>query len=61
MVQVVIPIIFNGFVNALNYPNTTVIGIGITMEGIWQNYIVFDATYKMGFEIKPLNLTIFGK
>ena len=30
------------------------------MEGIWQNYIVFDATYKMGYKINPINLTILS-
>ena len=30
--------------------NTTVVGVGITMEGIWTNYIMFDLTLKMALE-----------
>lgn len=38
-----------GVPEAKKYPNSTVIGVGITMEGIWQNYIVYDETMKMAF------------
>eukprot|EP01084_Bolivina_argentea_P185791 320337_1 len=56
-----IPAITNGVVDALNFPNTTIMGVGTTMEGIWQNYIVYDATYKMGYKTKPINVTAFGE
>ena len=38
-----------GVPQAKKYPNSTVIGVGITMEGIWQNYIIYDETMKMAF------------
>merc|ERR1712228_1095863 len=38
-----------GLPKAKKYPNSSVIGVGITMEGIWQNYIVYDETLKMAF------------
>jgi len=50
----------NGFINALNYDNTTIVGVGITPEGIWQNYIVYDFTYKLGYTTKKLNISQFG-
>eukprot|EP01084_Bolivina_argentea_P238711 401060_1 len=53
--------ITNGFIDGLNFRNTTIMGIGTTMEGIWQNYIVYDTTYKMGYETKPINLTVFAQ
>ena len=55
-----LPAINNGFISALNYPLTTIIGIGISMEGIWQNYINYDFTLKMGFKNKTVNITKFG-
>eukprot|EP00494_Astrolonche_serrata_P000085 UN00085 len=36
--------------------NSTMIGVGITMEGIWQNYVVYDLTLQMAWETEPLNI-----
>eukprot|EP01084_Bolivina_argentea_P099415 178715_1 len=47
-------VISNGIPSALLFPNTTVSGVGITMEGIWQNYVMYDLTLKMGWS----NITI---
>eukprot|EP01084_Bolivina_argentea_P094731 170328_1 len=46
-----------GIPQALIFPNTTVIGVGITMEGIWQNYIVYDETLLMGYMSQNLSVT----
>jgi len=48
--------ISNGIPTALSYPDTSVIGVGTTMEGIWQNYIVYDLTYQMGYNSEPINV-----
>eukprot|EP01084_Bolivina_argentea_P088867 160445_1 len=57
-----LPGVNDGFIKSLTYPNTTVVGVGTTMEGIWQNYITYDMVYKMGFhnETNPINITQFG-
>ena len=52
-----LPNIMNGFVKGLNFPNTTIMGVGTTMEGIWQNYIVYDFTYFMGYQTEIFNLS----
>eukprot|EP01084_Bolivina_argentea_P102130 183017_1 len=46
-----------GIPEALEFPNTTVVGVGITMEGIWQNYIVYDETLSMGYYTQNLSVT----
>lgn len=33
--------------------NSSVVGVGITMEGIWVNYPVFEATLMLGWEQQP--------
>ena len=48
-----------GVPEALAFPSSTVVGVGITMEGIWQNYIVYDETLKMAFSAEPLQLHAF--
>jgi len=48
-----------GVPEAKQYPNSTVIGVGITMEGIWQNYIIYDESMEMAFHDEPLNVTAF--
>ena len=35
------------FENAQKSQNKTIIGVGITMEGIWQNYCVFEYTLRL--------------
>ncbi|DAZ99319.1 TPA: hypothetical protein N0F65_005170 [Lagenidium giganteum] len=34
--------------------NGTMIGVGLTMEGIFQNYVVYDLTMQMGWEENPV-------
>ncbi|ETV89522.1 hypothetical protein H257_00774 [Aphanomyces astaci] len=36
--------------------NGTLIGIGLTMEGIFQNYVVYDLTLQMAWEAQPVDL-----
>ncbi|KAF0690459.1 Aste57867_18191 [Aphanomyces stellatus] len=36
--------------------NGTMIGIGLTMEGIFQNYIVYDLTLQMAWESQPVDV-----
>ncbi|KAF0690460.1 Aste57867_18192 [Aphanomyces stellatus] len=36
--------------------NGTMIGVGLTMEGIFQNYVVYDLTLQMAWETKPIQL-----
>jgi len=47
-----------GVPEAKAYDNTSIIGIGITMEGIWQNYIIYDETLKMAL-VDELDLPTF--
>ncbi|ETO11259.1 hypothetical protein RFI_26116 [Reticulomyxa filosa] len=54
-----LPSISEGIPGALVFPNSTVMGVGITMEGIWQNYIVYDLTLHMAWNSKVVNLTNF--
>ena len=39
--------------------NTTVVGVGLTMEGIWTNYIEFDLTLKMALDNTTVDLDLF--
>lgn len=39
--------------------NTTVIGVGLTMEGIWTNYIEFDLTLKIALDNETADLDLF--
>ena len=41
--------IYTGYTDALA-GNTTVSGVGITMEGIWTNYPIFEATLLLGWQ-----------
>ena len=41
--------IINGIPSALTMNDTTVMGVGITMEGIWQNYVIYDLTLEMAW------------
>ncbi|KUF80295.1 Alpha-N-acetylglucosaminidase [Phytophthora nicotianae] len=36
--------------------NGTMIGVGLTMEGIYQNYVVYDLTLQMAWVDTPLNM-----
>lgn len=36
-------------INARKYPNSTMVGTGLTMEGINQNYVVYDKMLEMGW------------
>ena len=59
----------NGPLNKISYDipyllnnnafSKTIIGLGTTMEGSWQNYIIYDASYKMQFENTTINLNKF--
>eukprot|EP01084_Bolivina_argentea_P088866 160442_1 len=48
-----------GLPYALSYPNTSVIGVGITMEGIWQNYVIYDLTLQMGWNNISVDIESF--
>jgi len=37
--------------------NGTMVGSGITPEGINQNYVMYDLMLEMGWTDKPVNLT----
>ncbi|KAE9358812.1 Alpha-N-acetylglucosaminidase [Phytophthora rubi] len=37
--------------------NGTLVGIGLTMEGIFQNYVVYDLILQMAWEDSPLDIT----
>ncbi|ETW08490.1 hypothetical protein, variant 1 [Aphanomyces invadans] len=43
-------------IHARGQSNGTMVGIGLTMEGIFQNYIVYDLTLQMAWESKPVDL-----
>ena len=40
---------YNGYKDSLS-ENSTVTGVGITMEGIWTNYPMFEATLLMSWQ-----------
>lgn len=44
-------------VNAVESSNGTMIGVGLTMEGIFQNYVVYDLTLQVAWENKPIDPT----
>ena len=44
---------------AATLKNTTVLGIGITMEGIWNNYIEYEMTLKMAMENTSLDINSY--
>ncbi|XP_045023592.1 alpha-N-acetylglucosaminidase-like isoform X2 [Daphnia magna] len=52
-----IPTISKGVVDARNFPNSTMVGTGLTMEGIDQNYVVYDKMLEMGWrnQVPDLN------
>jgi alpha-N-acetylglucosaminidase len=37
--------------------NSTMVGIGLTPEGINTNYVMYDLMLEMGWRKKPVNLT----
>ncbi|KAI9919296.1 hypothetical protein PsorP6_017254 [Peronosclerospora sorghi] len=39
--------------------NGTMIGVGLTMEGIFQNYVVYDLTLQMAWETSPLEMDVW--
>lgn len=42
-------LIFQTVIGGRNYPNTTMVGTGLTMEGINQNYVAYDIMLEMGW------------
>ncbi|CAK4783087.1 unnamed protein product [Aphanomyces euteiches] len=42
--------------HARDQSNGTMIGVGLTMEGIFQNYVVYDLMLQQAWETKPLDL-----
>lgn len=50
-----LPTIARDPLDALEYSNGTMLGIGLTMEGIYQNYIVYDLTLEMSWTSKPID------
>ncbi|XP_046631090.1 alpha-N-acetylglucosaminidase-like isoform X2 [Daphnia pulicaria] len=51
-----IQIISQRVIDARNFPNSTIVGTGLTMEGIDQNYVVYDKMLEMGWRDKVPNL-----
>lgn len=41
---------------AINFENSTMIGVGITPEGIYQNYIMYEFVLERGWHIQPINI-----
>lgn len=50
-------LVYQGPASALALPNSTMIGTGITPEGINQNYIMYDLMLENGYFAKATNLT----
>lgn len=48
--------VYSGYSAAVG-GNTTVTGVGITMEGIWTNYPIFEGTLLLGWERDPAAAT----
>lgn len=44
---------------AKNFPNSTMVGVGITPEGIFQNYVMYDFALKMAWTGKPVDLEMW--
>jgi len=40
-----------------NAENSTMIGTGLTMEGINQNYVIYDLMSEQAWRTEPVNLT----
>lgn len=38
-------------------PNSTMIGTGLTPEGINQNYVIYDLALEMAYRKKPVHLS----
>ena len=51
-----LPTIATAPLSALKSSNNTMVGIGLTMEGIYQNYIVYDLTMEMGWASAEVNV-----
>mmetsp|Transcript_95364 Transcript_95364/g.199513 ORF Transcript_95364/g.199513 Transcript_95364/m.199513 type:complete len:744 (-) Transcript_95364:46-2277(-) len=47
----------SGFLSALSKYSSNLVGVGITMEGMWQNYIVYDYTLSMGWQRPTLEVS----
>jgi len=52
-----LPSVATNPVIALHAKNSTMIGVGLTMEGINQNYIVYDLILEMGWRTEEVNVT----
>ena len=50
-----LPTIMTAPIDALQSSNGTMLGIGLTMEGIYQNYVVYDLTLEMAWTSKKLD------
>ncbi|KAF4517969.1 hypothetical protein B566_EDAN005336 [Ephemera danica] len=48
-----------GVFHGRTMPNSTMVGTGITPEGINQNYVIYDLMLEMGWRNSPANLTIW--
>lgn len=56
-----LPTIASDPVRSNHDSNGTMIGVGLTMEGIFQNYVVYDLTLQMAWEDKPVDTTSWIK
>ena len=47
---------FKRVIDARKFPNSSMVGTGLSMEGIDQNYVVYDFMLEMGFRSQSPNL-----
>lgn len=50
-------VVFQGPFHGRSFPNSTMIGIGITMEGINQNEVVYEFMNENAWRTSPRNIT----
>lgn len=48
---------FQQVIASRNAENSTMIGTGLTMEGINQNYVIYDLMSEQAWRTEPVNLT----
>lgn len=49
--------VFQGVFDGRSLENGTMVGTGLTPEGINQNYVVYDLMNEMAWRTEPANLT----
>ncbi|XP_068202861.1 alpha-N-acetylglucosaminidase-like [Palaemon carinicauda] len=49
--------LLNNMMEARNFPNVTIVGTGLTPEGINQNYVMYDLMNELAWRTTPPNIT----